>query len=123
MARREIGILIPTRQAVLTSRERPPLEPMWELARQSEVAGIDALWVGDSITARPRVEALTTLAYLAAITRRPRLGTAVLLPTLRKPVELALVLANIDQLCGGRLVVGVGAGTAAEPNRREAEAL
>lgn len=123
MASREIGILIPTRQAVLASRERPPLEPMWELAREAEAAGIDGLWVGDSITARPRVEALSTLAYLAAITRRPRLGTAVLLPALRKPVELALVLANIDQLSGGRLVVGVGAGAMAEPNRREAEAL
>jgi alkanesulfonate monooxygenase SsuD/methylene tetrahydromethanopterin reductase-like flavin-dependent oxidoreductase (luciferase family) len=123
VARRELGMLIPTRQAVLASRERPPLEPMWELARRAEGAGVDGLWVGDSITARPRVEVLTTLAYLAAITRRPRLGTAVLLPALRKPVELALTLANIDQLAGGRLVVGVGTGAAVEPNRREAEAL
>lgn len=123
MANREVGVLIPTRQAVLASRERPPLEPMWDLARRAEAAGIDGLWVGDSITARPRIEVLTTLAYLAAITRRPRLGTAVLLPALRKPVELALTLANIDQLSGGRLVVGVGAAAAAEPNRREAAAL
>lgn len=123
MAQREVGILIPTRQAVLTSRERPPLDALWEVARRAEALGVDGLWVGDSITARPRVEVLTTLAYLAAITRRPHLGTAVLLPALRKPVELALVLANIDQLSGGRLVVGVGAGGATDLNRSEAEAL
>ncbi len=49
------------------------------MARLADAAGMD-LWVGDSIVAKPRLEPLTTLAYLAAITTRARLGTAILLP-------------------------------------------
>ena len=60
------------------------------MARHAEAAGYDAVWVGDSIVAKPRLEALTTLAYLAGITTRVRLGTAVLLPALRHPVVLGL---------------------------------
>ena len=41
-----------------------------------DAAGMD-VWVGDSIVAKPRLEPLTTLAYLAAMTQRARLGTAV----------------------------------------------
>jgi alkanesulfonate monooxygenase SsuD/methylene tetrahydromethanopterin reductase-like flavin-dependent oxidoreductase (luciferase family) len=44
--------------------------------------------------AKPRLEPRTTLAYLAAVTQRSRLGTAVLLPALRQTTVLALVLVN-----------------------------
>jgi alkanesulfonate monooxygenase SsuD/methylene tetrahydromethanopterin reductase-like flavin-dependent oxidoreductase (luciferase family) len=80
------------------------------------------LWVGDSIVAKPRLEPLTTLAYLAAITQRARLGTAVLLPALRQPTVLAHALANIDQLSHGRLVLGLGVGWAFPDIVREWEA-
>ena len=73
-------------------------------------AGYDAVWVGDSIVAKPRLEPLTTLAYLAGITTRVRLGTAVLLPALRHPVVLAQQIANVDQISRGRLVLGLGVG-------------
>src|SRR5262249_27488076 len=79
-------------------------------ARQAEAAGFDAVWVGDSIVAKPRLEALTTLAYLAGITTRVRLGTAVLLPALRHPVVLAHQIANVDQISRGRVVLGLGVG-------------
>ena len=81
------------------------------MARHADAAGYDAVWVGDSIVARPRLEVTTTLAYLAAITERVRLGTAVLLPALRQPVVLAHMLANVDQMSRGRLVLGLGVGT------------
>jgi alkanesulfonate monooxygenase SsuD/methylene tetrahydromethanopterin reductase-like flavin-dependent oxidoreductase (luciferase family) len=80
------------------------------------------LWVGDSVVAKPRLEPLTTLAYCAAITRRARLGTAVLLPALRQPTVLAHVLANIDQLSAGRLVLGLGVGWPLAAIEREWEA-
>jgi alkanesulfonate monooxygenase SsuD/methylene tetrahydromethanopterin reductase-like flavin-dependent oxidoreductase (luciferase family) len=84
-------------------------------------AGLD-VWVGDSIVAKPRVEPLTTLAYCAAITTRARLGTAILLPALRQPTVLAHMLASIDQISTGRLVLGLGAGWALPEIVREWEA-
>src|SRR5918995_5902572 len=102
-----IGILIPTRGVVMTSARRPPVEECWTMACIADAHGYDAVWVGDSIVAKPRLEPLTTLAWLGAMTTRVRLGTAVLLPALRHPVVLAHQLANVDQLSRGRLVVGV----------------
>ena len=61
--------------------------------------------------ARPRLEAMTTLAAVAARTQRVRLGTAVLLPALRHPVMLANEAANVDILSQGRLILGVGIAT------------
>ena len=104
-----LGILLPHRAVVLQSARRPPIETCWTVARLCDEAGVD-LWVGDSIVAKPRLEPLTTLAYLAAITQRARLGTAVLLPALRQATVLAHALANIDQLSQGRLVLGLGVG-------------
>src|SRR6266567_1034406 len=59
------------------------------MARHADAAGYDAVWVGDSVVAKPRLEPMTTLAFMAGITGRVRLGTAVLLPALRHPVVLA----------------------------------
>ena len=84
-----IGILIPTRGIVMQSARRPPVDECWTMARRADAAGYDAVWVGDSIVAKPRLEPLTTLAYIAGITDRVRLGTAVLLPALRHPAVLA----------------------------------
>ena len=104
-----LGVLLPHRAVVLQSARRPPLEVCWTVARMCDEAGLD-LWVGDSVVAKPRLEALTTLAYVAGITSRVRLGTAVLLPALRQPTVLAHALANIDQISHGRLVLGLGVG-------------
>ena len=59
------------------------------MAERAEAAGFDSVWIGDSITARPRHEPLTLMAAIAARTKRVRLGTGVLLPALRNPVVLA----------------------------------
>jgi alkanesulfonate monooxygenase SsuD/methylene tetrahydromethanopterin reductase-like flavin-dependent oxidoreductase (luciferase family) len=116
-----LGMLLPHRAVVLASARRPPLEQCWTSARLCDRAGMD-LWVGDSIVAKPRLEPLTTLAYLAAITQRARLGTAVLLPALRQPIVLAHALANIDQISSGRLVLGLGVGWGLPAIQREWEA-
>lgn len=116
-----LGVLLPHRAVVLQSARRPPVEECWTVARMCDEAGMD-LWVGDSIVAKPRLEPLTTLAYMAAITRRARLGTAILLPALRQPTVLAHALANLDQLCQGRLVLGLGVGWKLPAIEREWEA-
>ena len=66
-----------------------------------------------------RLEPLTTLAYLAGITTRVRLGTAVLLPALRHPVVLAHQIANVDQISRGRVVMGLGVGWSLPSAERE----
>ena len=114
-----IGVLIPTRGAVMQSARRPPVDEGWTMARLADRAGYDAVWVGDSVVAKPRLEPLTTLAYIAGITTRVRLGTAVLLPALRHPVVLAQQIANVDQISHGRLVLGLGVGWSLPSAERE----
>jgi alkanesulfonate monooxygenase SsuD/methylene tetrahydromethanopterin reductase-like flavin-dependent oxidoreductase (luciferase family) len=114
-----IGVLIPTRGVVMESARRPPVETCWTMARVADDAGYDAVWVGDSIVAKPRLEPLTTLAYIAGITTRVRLGTAVLLPALRHPVVLAHLIANVDQISRGRVVLGLGVGWSLPSAERE----
>ena len=89
------------------------------MARLADRSGYDAVWVGDSIVAKPRLEPLTTLAYIAGITARVRLGTAVLLPALRHPVVLAHQIANVDQISRGRLLLGLGVGWSLPSAERE----
>jgi alkanesulfonate monooxygenase SsuD/methylene tetrahydromethanopterin reductase-like flavin-dependent oxidoreductase (luciferase family) len=82
------------------------------LAERAESLGFDSVWVGDSVLAKPRHEPLTTLAAIAGATSSVKLGTAVYLPNLRDPVNIAHLTATVDQLSGGRLLLGVGTGTA-----------
>jgi len=114
-----IGILIPTRGVVMQSARRPPVDQCWAMARHADAAGYDAVWVGDSVVAKPRLEPLTTLAHIAGITERVRLGTAVLLPALRHPVLLAQQIANVDQISRGRVVLGLGVGWSLPSAARE----
>jgi len=103
------GFLLPTREMVM-NHEVPNFSQILELAEHAETLGFDSVWVGDSVLARPRFEALTTLAAVAARTQRVRLGTGVLLPMLRYPVLLANEVASLDHVANGRLILGVGIG-------------
>ncbi len=102
----EIGVLIPTRETIMSGR--PDTGPLLTMAERAEAAGFDSVWIGDSITARPRHEPLTLMAAIAARTRRVRLGTGVLLLALRNPVVLAHLIATVDRVAEGRLILGAG---------------
>ncbi len=104
LERPSLGYLLPTREAITDGITTARLLGLADLAT---AAGFDSLWAGDSITARPRHDPLTLLAALATTTVAT-IGTAVLLPVLRHPVPLAHQIATLDQVCEGRLVVGVG---------------
>ncbi len=88
-------------------------------ARMAEEGGFESIWVGDHIALPtsapddpydPRLEALTALTYLAAVTHKVRLGAGVIILPQRQPVLLAKQLTSIDVLSQGRLIVGLGAG-------------
>ena len=118
-----LGILLPTRGLLLKGDQPPNLERVFSLAQTVEQAGLDSVWVGDSLMAKPRLEPLAVLGALAARTNRVRLGTAVLLPALRHPVLLAQTLATVDLISEGRLVIGAGVGGAFnDDQKREWEA-
>ena len=104
-----IGYLLPTREAIMPGR--PETGPLLALAERAEKLGYDAVWVGDSLLARPRHDPLTLLAAVAARTRKVVVGTAVFLPALRNPVVLAHQLATLDRISEGRLVLGAGIAT------------
>jgi probable F420-dependent oxidoreductase len=92
-------------------------------AEAAEALGYSTVWVIDHLIfpakleggyafnpLDPILEPMTVLAALAMKTRRVKLGTAVLILPYRHPLYTGKVLATIDVLSGGRLVVGVGAG-------------
>ena len=116
----ELGYLLPTRENIMSGRNETAA--MLNLAARAELLGFDGIWIGDSLTARPRHEPLALLAAVAARVPRVLVGTAVLLPALRNPVLLAHQAATIDRISEGRLVLGVGIARDVPSIRAEFEA-
>ena len=108
----KLGVLLPTRGLLLADAPPRRAQLVLDLAKRVEEAGLDSVWVGDSLTAKPRLEPLAVLSAVAARTSRVRLGTAVLLAALRHPVLLAQTCATVDLISEGRLVIAAGVGGA-----------
>ena len=107
----DFGVLLPTRGVlVYAGGGKPKVELNWQMAETAERLGYDSVWVGDSVTSKPRLEPLTIMAALAARTNRVKIGTAVMLTALRHPVHLAHAIATIDNISNGRVILGAGAG-------------
>lgn len=106
-------------------------EALRRVAAHAEDAGFASLWVSDHITFpedatsrypyskdgsfpvpfdAPFLDPISTVAFVAAVTRRVLLGTSVLVLPLRRPVELAKQITSLQALSGERFVLGAGSG-------------
>src|SRR4029079_12024296 len=87
------------------------------MARAAEAVGFDSIWVGDHLlyryadgSTRGPWEAWTTLAGLAEATERIALGRLVAATAFHAPAMLAKLAGTVDEISGGRLILGLGAG-------------
>ena len=94
-------------------------EAMTRAAVLAEELGFADVWVSDHLVVPTGAayppsayvfEPLTALAWVAASTRRVGLGTTVLVLPMRNPIVVAKSVASIDQLSGGRMILGTAAG-------------
>jgi probable F420-dependent oxidoreductase len=106
-----VGVQLPEVERVVRWPE------LLDLARRAEDAGVDSLWVGDHLlyryadgSKRGPWEAWSVLAALAAVTRRVTLGPLVACTAFHNPAILAKQADTLDEISGGRFVLGLGAG-------------
>jgi probable F420-dependent oxidoreductase len=111
----DIGLILPL------AEDESGMAPAWTELRaaavQAEELGFDSIWVYDHLLHRfeghPTVgfwEAWTMLTAVAASTTRAKLGTTVLCAGFRNPALLAKMAETLDEVSGGRLILGLGAG-------------
>ncbi len=112
----KIGVHLP-----FSERQMQGATPRWQdiatLARRAEEVGFDSIWIADhllfrfaGIESRGGWECLSLLAALAASTSRVELGTLVVCTGFRNPALLAKIADTIEEISGGRLILGIGAG-------------
>jgi len=75
-----------------------------DLIRSVEAMGYDSVWTAEAYGS----DAITPLAYIAALTTRIKLGTAILQVPARTPAMCAMTMSTLDALSGGRALVGLG---------------
>ena len=92
---------------------------MLEVVRRAEDRGLDSVWVTDHVIVPEQanviyredmLDPLAVLPWLAGVTNRVALGTSVVILPYRSPIPVAKLLASVDVLSGGRLIVGAAIG-------------
>ena len=87
------------------------LSSITDFLSRAESLGYQSAWVMDRVVGGiPNLDPIPLLSYAAGFTSRLKLGTSVMLTALRNPLNLAKSLTTIDQLSGGRLILGAGLG-------------
>jgi 5,10-methylenetetrahydromethanopterin reductase len=86
---------------------RYPPDALVDMARRAEEAGFDTLWFADERFFR---DCWTSLGFLAAHTSSIKLGVCVTDPFIRHPALTATSIATLDEISGGRAILGLGAG-------------
>jgi alkanesulfonate monooxygenase SsuD/methylene tetrahydromethanopterin reductase-like flavin-dependent oxidoreductase (luciferase family) len=112
----KVGLLLPETEGQMdggTAR----WSDLREMARLGEQIGADSLWVTDHLIHRepgqdPQGpwECWSLLSALAAVTEKPEIGTLVLCTGFRNPTLLAKMADTVEEISGGRLILGIGAG-------------
>src|SRR5919107_5319703 len=108
----KFGLTLPNRGVIIGATT---LQEMLDLAKRADdEPAWDSVWVGDSILAKPRLDAIALLGALAAKTERVKLGPACFASTpLRNALLLAYQWASLDYMSGGRTIFVACQGQAA----------
>jgi F420-dependent oxidoreductase-like protein len=114
----DVGVIVP--QGWTGEYDGWDARRAWErtvaVARQAERLGFESIWVFDHFHTVPdptdelTFESFTTLAALAALTQRVRLGHVVICTAFRNPALTAKMMGTLDVISGGRMELGIGAG-------------
>jgi alkanesulfonate monooxygenase SsuD/methylene tetrahydromethanopterin reductase-like flavin-dependent oxidoreductase (luciferase family) len=107
----KVGVQLPEVEYVASWAE------LREMARTAEAIGLDSVWVGDHLLyqwegqpSRGPWEAWTSLAAIAAVTEEIQIGPLVAATSFHNPAMIAKKAAALDEISGGRLILGLGAG-------------
>src|SRR5437867_10291672 len=88
---------------------------LWRFIDLCEASEIDSVWFSERLSSpAPVLEPMTTMAVVAARTRRLKFGPSVLIAPFRSPVMMARELAMLDYISGGRSLPAVGIGVELE---------
>lgn len=97
------------------------LDDLRTVAMDAEALGFDSVWASDHVVTPEHLhnsigpiflDAFVVLSHVSALTRSVKLGTTVMVTPYRNPVVAAKIIATLDSLSGGRVILGVGAGGA-----------
>jgi alkanesulfonate monooxygenase SsuD/methylene tetrahydromethanopterin reductase-like flavin-dependent oxidoreductase (luciferase family) len=107
----KVGVQLPEVERVV------PWPELREMAVTAEAIGLDSLWFGDHLLyrypdgeERGPWEAWSTMSAVAAVTERVAIGPLVACVSFHNPAILAKMAAALDEVAGGRLILGLGAG-------------
>ncbi|MCA9861147.1 MAG: LLM class flavin-dependent oxidoreductase, partial [Thermomicrobiales bacterium] len=107
----KIGLHLPETERIASWQET------MELVRTAEDGGFDSIWMPDHLIFRDESgeatgpwECWSMLCAVAAITNRVEIGPLVLCTAFRNPALIAKMADTLDEISGGRLILGLGAG-------------